>query len=309
MFLRSEHNPILTVDSLTFPANSVFNPGATVLQDGTTLLLVRVEDRRGLSAIHVATSTDGVTDWTVDETPLLGPDPNHTWCEWGFEDARVSWVDEIDRYVITCTAYGEPGPCVYLATTTDFTSIDSGRVAMPPEDKNAALFPRRIDGDWLLLHRPVSVARGAADIWLSRSDDLESWRMPEQLITRRPGGWWDAARIGIGPPPIETTEGWIILCHGVRQTMSGAIYRMGAVLVDLEQPWIVRNRCEEWLLSPTAPYERIGDVGNVVFPCGAVHHLEKNELYVYYGAADTTVCLATASVPDLLDVLLKGAVV
>ncbi len=304
MFRRNECNPIITADDLGFPATSVFNPGAVMLADGTVVLLLRVEDRRGLSSIHVASSPNGVTEWEVAAEPLLSPDPDSTWCEWGFEDARVSWIDEIKRYVITCTAYGAPGPCVYLATTSDFISIESGRVVMPPEDKNAALFPRRIDGDWLLLHRPVAVARGAADIWLSRSDDLVSWRTPEQVITRRPGGWWDAARIGIGPPPIETTEGWILLHHGVRVTMSGAIYRVGAVLVDLEEPWIVRSRCDEWLLSPTETYERIGDVGNVVFPCGAILRRPADQIDLYYGAADTTVCMASVALSDLLGALI-----
>ena len=181
----------------------------------------------------------------------------------------MSFVPELDQYVITCTAYGPPGPCVYLATSPDLYSLNSGHVVIPPEDKNAALFPRRIDGSWLLLHRPVVMASNSADIWVSRSEDLISWRDPQPVLLRRSGGWWDAARVGIAPPPIETSEGWLQIYHGVRNTVSGAIYRVGAALLDLDEPWVVRRRTDRWLLSPSDPWERIGDVGNVVFPCGS----------------------------------------
>jgi beta-1,2-mannobiose phosphorylase / 1,2-beta-oligomannan phosphorylase len=302
IFVRSESNPILTARDMPMQVNSVFNPGAILLRNGQTALLLRVEDTRGLSSIHVARSTNGATDWTVDATPLLAPDPTQELWEWGFEDARVVFVQELDRYVVTCTAYGSPGACVYLATSEDLTTIDHGAVVMPPDDKNAALFPRRLDGKWLLLHRPV--AMNGADIWLSRSDDLESWRLPERMILCRERGWWDAARIGIGPPPIETDEGWIQLYHGVRVTTAGSIYRVGAALLDLEQPWKVRRQMSQWLLSPTEPYERIGDVGNVVFPCGAVQRSDRQEIDLYYGAADTVVCMATISEDSLLRALL-----
>jgi predicted GH43/DUF377 family glycosyl hydrolase len=147
-----------------------------------------------------------------------------------------------------------------------------------------------------------------ADIWLSRSDDLTSWRLPERMILCRERGWWDAARIGIGPPPIETDEGWIQLYHGVRNTTAGSIYRVGAALLDLEQPWIVRSQMSRWLLSPSASYERVGDVGNVVFPCGAIQRPDKREIDLYYGAADTVVCMATISETELLESLLNGTV-
>jgi predicted GH43/DUF377 family glycosyl hydrolase len=300
-FARHPDNPILTTDDLPVLANAVFNPGATLV-DGETLLLLRVEDRRGLSALHVARSHDGVHGWRVDREPLLAPEPGKTASEWGYEDARVVRCEELESWVITCTAFGPGGPCVYLATTTDFESLDRAGVAVPPEDKNAAVFPRRLGGQWCLLHRPVVAASGSFDIWMSRSDDLTSWRSPDRLMTCRPGGWWDHARIGIGPPPIETAEGWLLLYHGVRMTVAGGLYRVGAVLLDLEDPLQVRARTDDWLMSPVAPYERIGDVPNVVFPCGAV--VDGDVLRVYYGAADTSVALATASISELLEVLL-----
>ena len=154
----------------------------------------------------------------------------------------------------------------------------------------------------MLLHRPTSVH--GADVWLSRSSDLKSWRAPELVMGRREGGWWDSARIGIGPPPLETEHGWLVVYHGVRQTVAGGLYRAGLALLDLEQPATVLRRSEEWILGPGADYEVSGDVPNVVFPCGLVHHLENDRLYLYYGAADTRIALATASCSEVLGYLM-----
>jgi predicted GH43/DUF377 family glycosyl hydrolase len=169
-----------------------------------------------------------------------------------------------------------------------------------PEDKNGALLPRRIDGQYVLFHRPVTVLAHRADIWLSRSQDLHSWAPPEPVLAARPGGWWDSARIGIGPPPIETPEGWLMIYHGVRQTAAGALYRAGLALLDLEQPTRVRRRCAEWVLGPREGYELTGDVPGVVFPCGMIYRPDSDELRLYYGAADSCVALATASLSEVL---------
>ncbi len=302
-FNRYPNNPLIEAHHLPFPAHSVFNPGAVLLPDGKTALLLRVEDHRGLSAIYLARSADGRTDWTFDPSPMLAPDPDDIHCEWGFEDARVSFVAELDRYVITCTAYGGTGPSVYLTTTKDFHTFDRGNVVLTPEDKNAAVFPRRVNGEWLLLHRPAVASINSMDIWMSRSnDDMESWRQPEQVLHTRGAGWWDAARIGIGPPPIETPEGWLQIYHGVRVTMAGPIYRVGAALLDLDEPHIVRARLDRHLLSPSEQYERVGDVANVVFPAGAIQR--GSQLDLYYGAADTSVCVASIDTDELLGELL-----
>lgn len=306
MFQRDPHNPILTVNDLSWTANSVFNPGATILRTGEVGLLIRVEDRRGLSAVHLARSKDGRTDWQVDATPLLQPNPGDFRSEWGFEDARVSFVPELDQYVVTCTAYGPTGPCVYLATSADLSSMDDGSVVMPPEDKNAAVFPRRIGGHWMMLHRPVVMVNNSCDVWISTSDDLAGWRDPKPVLLRRASGWWDAVRVGIGPPPLETPHGWLQIYHGVRTTMSGAIYRVSAAMLDLEEPWVVTHRLPEWILSPEMAYERVGDVGNVVFPVGLVQRDDQIDLY--YGAADSVVALATAPLQPLIDMVLEHPV-
>lgn len=294
-------NPILVATDFPSLVNVVFNPAA-VLLGSATVLLVRVEDRAGLSHLHVARSENGFTDWTIDPIPVLSPVPGDHHSAWGFEDARAVWVPELDRFAITCTAYGPAGPSVHLAFTKDFVQFEHVGTVLPPEDKNASLFPRRLNGMWVMLHRPVMGAERRADIWLSRSADLVGWRAAEPVMSCRVGAWWDAQRIGLGPPPIETPQGWLMIYHGVKQSVSGAIYRVGVALLDLEDPSIVRRRCTNWLLGPEAPYERVGDVGNVVFPCGATVGAD-GELRIYYGAADTSVCVATSSVDALLAVL------
>ena len=170
---------------------------------------------------------------------------------------------------------------------------------MPPEDKDAALFPRRFGGRWAMIHRPAPL-RGGAHMWISYSPDLRHWGDHSLLLEARDGAWWDAGKIGLGPPPLETPEGWLILYHGVRTTSDGPIYRVGLALLDLEDPTVVLHRTDEWVFGPAAPYEISGDVGRVVFPCGWILRPAEDRLDVYYGAADTVVGLATASFSDVL---------
>lgn len=302
LFHRSEHNPILTAADWPYPCNSVFNPAAVQLGSGETLLLVRVEDLRGFSHLTSARSADGVTNWEIDDHPTLLPDPLHRPEElWGLEDPRAVWVDELSAFVVTYTAFSEDGPLVAMARTTDFRRFDCQGPVMPPEDKNAALFPRRIGGQWLLLHRPASAhAAKRPHIWASRSKDLEYWSEPRPLLGAREGGWWDHTRIGLAAPPLDTPEGWLLFYHGVRQTVAGSIYRVGLALLDRDDPFRVIRRSGPWLMSPTATYEREGDVPNVVFPCGLIYDEESDLLRLYYGAADTCVALATCTQSDLL---------
>jgi len=305
LFSRHAANPILTGEDWPYPVNAVFNPAAAIV-DGTTVLVARVEDRRGISHLSVARSPDGVGDWTIDPVPLLAPDGSADE-QWGFEDPRVVWVAELERWMITCTAYGPAGPAVFLAATEDFTSVERYGIIRRPEDKNAALLPDRIDGRWVLLHRPTTqFGGGHGEIALSSSDDLISWSARETVLSPRAGAWWDSLRIGLGPPPLRTEHGWLLVYHGVKQTVSGDIYRVGLALLDLEDPTRVLRRLPSWVLAPTAPYERTGDIPNVVFPCGLVHDEATGELHLYYGAADTSICLASGRLSDVLDALLAA---
>jgi predicted GH43/DUF377 family glycosyl hydrolase len=306
LFHRHPSNPILTAEDWPYPVNAVFNPGAAA-HDGETVLLARVEDLRGISHLTVARSMNGADGWSIDSEPLLAPGLAVESEQWGLEDPRVVWVAELCRWVITCTAYGPAGPAVYLATSADFTSIERYGIVRQPEDKNAALLPYRIDGRWVLLHRPKTEFGGArGEILLSRSADLVSWSAPEQVLQPRAGAWWDSLRIGIGPPPLRTDHGWLLLYHGVKDTVSGEVYRVGLALLDLEEPTRVLRRLPTWILGPLAPYERTGDVPNVVFPCGLIHDTARGEIRLYYGAADSSICLATARLDDLLEAVLAA---
>ncbi len=300
LFRRHETNPILTAADWPYPVHSVFNPGATRLTDGTTLLLCRVEDRRGLSHFCAARSANGVDGWVVDDEPTLLPDPEKFHEElWGIEDPRITYVEELDMYAIAYTAFGKGGPGVALAMTEDFRHFDRNGLIMQPDDKDAAVLPRRIDGRFALIHRPVTDS--GAHVWISYSPDLRNWGSHTLMLQARKGAWWDANKVGLSPPPIETSHGWLMLYHGVRHTASGALYRLGAALFALDRPEQCLLRGDSWIFGAEAPYECCGDVANVVFPCGLTIGADKDTIYLYYGAADTSVALATASIGELIE--------
>jgi predicted GH43/DUF377 family glycosyl hydrolase len=299
LFRRCSGNPILAAAHWPHTVNAVFNPGAVRLPDGTTLLLCRVEDRRGISGLWAARSADGVSNWRVDSEPaLLLNSQDHSEEAWGVEDPRVVWLDEMEKYAVTYTAYSCAGPAVSLALTTDFREFERIGMVMPPDNKDAALLPRRINGRWQMLHRPH--AGLSTDIWLAESPDLQHWGRLRRVLAARQGAWWDACRIGLGPPLIETERGWLMLYHGVRQTAAGCLYRVGMALLAAEDPGRVLKRGDEWVFGPSEDYERQGDVGDVVFPCGTTVGPDRDTLNVYYGAADTCIGLATAHVAELL---------
>jgi predicted GH43/DUF377 family glycosyl hydrolase len=305
LFTRSPANPLLCAADWPYPVNAVFNPGAALV-DGETVLLCRVEDRHGISHLTVARSSDGVTGWRIDPEPLITPDEHGQTSCYGVEDPRITRVDELSAWMIAYTAYGPAGPCVALAVTEDFRDVTPIGIAMPPDDKNAALLPHHIDGQFALFHRPMSPYTGRADVWMSRSVDLRSWTTPEAVLAARPGSWWDSLRVGMGPPPLETPHGWLGLYHGVKQMATGGvIYRVGLVLLDLDRPARVLHRSGDWLLAPTAPYERTGDAPNVVFPTGLIHDPASDQLRLYYGSADTHIALATASYSEMLSYALS----
>ena len=306
LFQRHPANPILTAQNWSYPANTVFNPGATIFH-GKVLLLARVEDRRGFSHLTKAVSEDGVTNWQIDPSPTMEADPvNHPEELWGIEDPRITWLAELNKWAITYTAYSRGGPLVAMALTEDFVNFERLGPIMPPEDKDSALFPRRINGKWALIHRPIAANYvPGAHIWLSYSDDLSHWGDRRVLMHARRGGWWDGGKIGLAAPPLETADGWLLFYHGVRQTASGSIYRMGLALLDLEDPLKVLHRSDEWLMGPTAWYEREGDVDDVVFPSGWVVDEKTGLLKLYYGGADSCIAVATASLSDLLEYIHK----
>ncbi len=301
LFTRYQDNPIMTPEDWPYPTNAVFNPAAAKL-NSEVLLLIRVEDMRGFSHLTVARSADGFTNWEIDPTPTFEADQSSREERWGLEDPRIVWLEEQKQFAVTYVSFSEGGPVVSLAITKNFRTFARLGSLLPPEDKDACLFPRRFNGRFALIHRPI--VRGEAHMWISFSPDLKHWGDHRPLIRTR-HAYWDGHRVGLACQPIETPHGWMLFYHGVRSTTAGAIYRVGIVLLDLNSPWKVLRRSEEWVMGPRAPYERIGDVSDVVFPSGVVVHKETNQLNLYYGAADSTVAVATAKLSECIDYLLS----
>ncbi len=299
LFVRCKKNPILTVNSWPYNVSSVFNPAA-VMVNNTTILLVRVEDHRGFSHLTVARSKNGIDSWEIDPKPTFSSDPTyHSEEIYGIEDPRITYIDEIRKWAIAYTAYSDSGPLTSLAYTEDFDNFERLGAIMPPENKDAAIFPTRLNGKWAMLHRPVSNIVGAkANIWISFSPDMKYWGEHEVLLYAREGGWWDARKIGLAPPPMKTSDGWLIMYYGVRQTTSKKSYRLGLALLDLEDPTKVLHRSEGWVFGPREMYERTGDINDVVFPCGWI--LVGDELRIYYGSADMSVAMASAKMSDVM---------
>lgn len=301
LFQRYDGNPILTRDNWPYPINSVMNPAA-IQGDGEIILLNRVESLRGFSHLTVARSKDGLTDWKIDSKPTMMPDHSSREERWGLEDPRIVWLEEQKQFAITYVSFGLGGPEVSLAITKDFKTFARIGSLLPPEDKDACLFPRRFNGRYCLIHRPV--VRGEAHIWISMSPDLKHWGDHRVLLETR-HAYWDCQRIGLGCQPIETEYGWLLIYHGVRSTVAGQIYRTGMALLDLDEPWRVLRRGEEWVFGPQADYERLGDVGDVVFATGGVVNKETNQLYLYYGAADDKVAVAIADMDKIKEYILS----
>ena len=300
LFKRYEGNPILTPENWPYPINSVFNPAAVRI-DGGVLLLNRVEELCGFSHLTCARSKDGLTNWVIDDKPTMKADQSTKEEKWGLEDPRIVWLEEQKQYAITYVSFSEGGPIVSLAITKNFRAFARLGGLLPPEDKDACLFPRRFNGRFALIHRPI--VRGEAHIWLSLSPDLKHWG-DHRVLLRTRTAYWDGARIGLACQPVELPEGWLLMYHGVRKTTASEIYRIGMALLDLEEPWRVLRRGEEWVLGPRERYERVGDVNDVIFVAGAVVMEETNKLYAYYGAADDKVAVAITDMDRLREYIM-----
>ena len=296
LFHRHPANPIILPRHAPTPAAAVLNPGVAEV-NGETILLVRVEDRRGLSHLRVARSANGVDNWRWDDHPLLYPnqDPDCPYEEWGCEDARITQMTDTS-WIISYTAASRYGPAVALATTADFCTVERLGIVLSPNNKDCIIFPDMFEEKWLMLHRPV--AGDQEHIWYASSNDLTHWSHPGILIPERGGPWWDGLKLGAGAPPIRTEEGWLLIYHGVKGVAGNLLYRLGLALLDPQNHRRVIARTADWVFSPDAEYERRGDAPNVVYTCGAL--LRGDEVWMYYGAADYCICLATAKLSDLL---------
>ena len=247
--------------------------------------------------LHAGRSEDGVR-WEIDPERIefISGDGVERRFQYGY-DPRVCWIE--DRYYVTwCNGYA--GPTIGVAYTHDFVTYYQLENAFLPYNRNGVLYPRRINGNFAMLSRPSD--RGHTpfgDMFYSESPDLCYWG--KHRFVMAPCGGWQSTKVGAGPIPIETSEGWLLIYHGVLTSCNGFVYSMGVVLLDLDEPWRVISRTAPYILSPQRDYECVGDVPNVAFPCAALCDADTGRLAVYYGGADTVVCLAFGHVDELID--------
>lgn len=297
---RSSRNPIIPRDHIE-RSNSIFN--SAVVRFGAGFAGVfRVDDRSRVMNVHAGRSLDGV-EWDIDAAPIAfeAVDDRVPEIQRQFlysYDPRVTWLE--DRYYVSwCNGYH--GPTIGIAYTHDFETFHQLDNAFLPFNRNGVLFPRQVGGRYAMLSRPSDGGHTAfGDIYYSESPDLVHWGRHRHVMSPVPLSW-EATKIGAGPTPIETADGWLVLYHGVLTSCNGFVYSMGAALLDLDEPWNVVARGQDYLLAPHAVYEQVGDVPNVVFPCAALVDAEADRVTVYYGGADTVVCLAHGHLSELLE--------
>lgn len=295
---RSQQNPIIPHDIIP-SSNSIFNSAVVPYGDGFAGVF-RCDSKTRQMQMHAGFSQDGV-NWEIEHGRIqFQPHDKRTGEINQFQyayDPRVVWIE--DRYYVTwCNGYH--GPTIGVGYTYDFETFYQMENAFLPFNRNGVLFPRKINGRFVMLNRPSDNGHTPfGDIYLSESPDMVYWGRHRYVMGTTSG--WQATKIGAGPIPIETSEGWLLIYHGVLTSCNGFVYSFGAALLDLDEPWKVLYRGEPYLLAPQAPYERTGDVPNVAFPCAALTDVDTGRIAIYYGGADTVVCLAYGYVDEIVD--------
>lgn len=292
---RFSQNPVIPRNLIPV-SNSIFNSAVVPFQ-GAFAGVFRVDHRTRQMTLHSGRSQDAIS-WELSPEPIrfVGDDPEINTFVYGY-DPRVCWLE--DRYYVTwCNGYH--GPTIGVGYTYDFETFYQLENAYLPFNRNGVLFPRRINGKYAMLSRPSDNGHTPfGDIFYSESPDMIHWGHHRWVM--QPVGGWQSTKVGAGPTPIETSEGWLMIYHGVLTSCNGFVYSFGAALLDLEQPWKVIYRTAPYLLSPQTLYECVGDVPNVAFPCAALCDGDTGRLAIYYGGADTVTCLGFAYISELID--------
>lgn len=298
---RSGKNPIIPRDA-TPTSNSIFNSAVVPFEDGFAGVF-RVDNTAREMRIHAGRSKDGI-NWEIEPEPIPFKYEDEEVGRSDYKyDPRVVKIE--DKYYITwCNGYH--GPTIGVGFTTDFKDFYQLENAFLPFNRNGVLFPRKINGKYVMLSRPSDNGHTPfGDIFLSESPDMIHWGKHRHVMSTTDG--WQSTKIGAGPVPIETSEGWLLIYHGVLTSCNGFVYSMGAALLDLEEPWKVLYRTKPYLLSPQKQYECIGDVPNVVFPCAALSDAETGRIAIYYGGADTVTNLAFTEVDELISFIKENS--
>jgi beta-1,4-mannooligosaccharide/beta-1,4-mannosyl-N-acetylglucosamine phosphorylase len=293
---RYSNNPIIDIDDIPGGnARSVFNPGA-VKFNGKYILLMTVRSMDNLPKYGLATSDDGYK-FSIAEKPLSLPeDEEYSKYEFCNYDPRITKLG--DFYCLTYAISGFLGCRIGIMRTKDFVNFERVSFVHEVGNHNVALFPEKINGLYACLDRPQSDL--SKNMWISYSPDLVFWGKSKSLLEARPG-FWDGSKVGAGPPPIKTPRGWLIIYHGVNDTVTGPIYQLGCAILDLEDPSRILARKKDPILFPKELHEQVGFISNVVFSNGAILDEESGELKIYYGACDQCICLATVNIKELVD--------
>lgn len=294
---RYNQNPIIKRDAIP-RSNSVFNSAVVPFGDGYAGVF-RCDSKCVSMDIFAGFSKDGI-NWQINHEPIVFEgDPEVTKREYRY-DPRVCFIE--DRYYITwCNGYH--GPTIGVAYTFDFKTFHQIENAFLPYNRNGVLFPRKINGKYAMLSRPSDTGHTPfGDIFFSESPDMEYWGHHRHVMStfKDDASAWQSTKIGPGPVPIETDEGWLLIYHGVINTCNGFVYRMGAALLDINEPWKVIARSKAYVLAPYELYECVGDVPNVVFPCATLTDADTGRIAIYYGCADTVTGLAFTTVDEML---------
>lgn len=299
---RCPANPLIKPADLAWaPIDAVFNCGQVMFRN-QTLLLLSVCPAGGKPALHVATSSDGIR-FEVDPHPFMEAMTEAPWAEcdsWPI-DPRVTQIG--DEYYIVRPLSSGVGPFAWLFRTKDWRKYEPVECIALPSNRVPCLFPEKIGGLYYRIDRPSTPNRG--ELWLSASPDLIYWGRHRRLAGVPYSHVWANEKIG-PTPPVKTARGWLMIIHGVITYAGGGRYSLGAVLLDLEEPWRIIGRSDGWILTPDEPYEFFGNCQNTVFTCGAIADSAADRIRVYYGAADTCVALAEGKLSELTEECLKN---
>lgn len=293
---RYSENPIIKRNPIKKVAR-IFNSAVVPYEDGF-IGVFRAETKTGVPYLYLGRSKDGI-NWVYEEEKIKFVDENGNAFDPIYAyDPRLIKVEDT-YYIIWCTEFY--GAALGLAKTTDFKNFVRLNNPFLPFNRNGVLFPRKLNDNFVMLSRPSDSGHTPfGDIFISESPDLVYWGKHRHVMSKGDGQWWQSLKIGGGAAPIETTEGWLLFYHGVTGTCNGYVYSMGAAILDIDDPAIVKYRSEEFILTPEEWYEERGFVGNVVFPCATLHDSETGRIAIYYGAADSYVGLAFTTVEEIV---------
>ncbi|MCQ2506285.1 MAG: glycoside hydrolase family 130 protein [Lachnospiraceae bacterium] len=294
---RYSENPIIDRNPLDKVAR-IFN-SAVVPYKGEYIGVFRAELTTGVPYLYLGYSKDAI-HWDFEKEPIPFKDENgKPFMPRYAYDPRLILIEDT-YYIVWCTDFY--GAALGMAKTKDFKEFIRLENPFIPFNRNGVLFPRKINGLFTLLSRPSDSGHTPfGDIFLSQSPDMVFWGKHRHVMSRGYNQWWQSLKIGAGATPIETSEGWLLIYHGVTGTCNGYVYSMGAAILDIDNPSIVKYRSNNYILTPEKPYETTGFVDNVCFPCAALCDAETGKLAIYYGAADTYVGLAFTTVDELID--------